>query len=173
MKSRKWIGTVLITLVVVAILSAGGYALYRYGYARGRLAASSTGEFMFHHFEEMPFFGGHMDDFPRGRFGGPGYDAMPEQFREQMEQFERFGGPLHFERGLTPRTGLLDHGLPSRTIFSPFAAILKLLFLGFIAWLFYKFVTLFTGGRSWQLSFNSQETEVEEEAKPKGRSKKS
>jgi hypothetical protein len=173
MKSRKWIGTVVITLVVVAILSAGGYALYRYGYARGRLAASSTEEFMFHHFEEMPFFGGHMDNWPQGRFGARGFDAMPEQFREQMEQFEPFHSPRHYERSLTPRSGVFDRGIPSRTYFSPFAAILKLLFLGFIAWLLYKLVTLFTGGRSWQLSFNSQGTEVEEEAKPKGRSKKS
>ena len=56
--------------------------------------------------------------------------------------------------------------------FSPFTALLKLLFLGFIVWLLYKVVTLFSGGKSWQLSFNAGNAEdVQDELKSKGKSK--
>jgi hypothetical protein len=172
MKSRKWIGTVLITLVVVTVLAAGGYALYRYGFARGRLAASSVDGFMFQHFDDMPFPGGHMDDFPGGRFGAPGFDGMPEHFRDR---FEGSGQPgHHFDRGIAPRSVPYSGSLITRSYFSPFTFVLKLLFIGFVIWLLYKFVSLFTGGKSWQLSFNSVDAEEPEvELKPKSRAKKS
>jgi hypothetical protein len=172
MKSRKWIGTVLITLIVVTVLAAGGYALYRYGYARGRLAASSVDGFMFQQFDDMPFPGGHMDDFPRGRFGAPGFDDMPEHFRDRLEGFGQSGH--HFDRGIAQRGVPYSGSLITRSYFSPFTFVLKLLFIGFVIWLLYKFVSLFTGGKSWQLSFNSVDAEDPEiEPKPKSRAKKS
>jgi len=150
MTSRKWFSTVLITLVVVAILAAGGYALYRYGYSRGAMATPRGEEFMFHDFEDMPF--------PRGHMG-----ELPQRFQDRSE--------VPFQR-LDPRAALFEHMLPTRSIFSPFSLVLRVLFLGLIVWLLYKFISLFTVGKSWQLSFNSQaDVEPEEEVKEKGRGK--
>lgn len=150
MSSRKWIGTVLITLVVVAVLTVGGYALYRYGYSRGSLATHSGERFMFHDFEDMPFPGGRMGE-------------LPQRFQDRTE--------APFQR-LNPQAATYGHMLPTRSIFSPFSIVLRVLFLGLIVWLLYKFLSLFTGGRSWQLSFNSQDAvEPEEEVKKKGSGK--
>lgn len=150
MTSRKWFGTVLITLVVVAILSAGGYALYRYGYSRGSLATPRSEAFMLHDFGDMPFAGGHMGE-------------LPKRFQDRLD--------TPFQR-IDPRTATFEHMLPTQSIFSPFSIVLRVLFLGLIVWLLYKFISLFTVGRSWQLSFNSQvDAEPEEEVKQKGRGK--
>ena len=150
MTSRKWFGTVLITLVVVAILAAGGYALYRCGYSRGSLATPRGEEFMFHDFKDMLFPGGHMGE-------------LPQRFQDRSE--------IPFQR-LDPRAAPFEHMLPTRSIFSPFSLVLRVLVLGLIVWLLYKFISLFTVGRSWQLSFNSQaDVEPEEEVKQKGRGK--
>ncbi len=147
MTSRKWFGTVLITLVVVAILSAGGYALYRYGYSRGSLATPRGEAFMLHDFDAMPFAGGHMGE-------------LPQRFQDRLD--------TPFQR-IDPRTATFEHMLPTQSIFSPFSIVLRVLFLGLIVWLLYKFISLFTVGRSWQLSFNSQvDAEPEEEVKQKG-----
>ncbi len=147
MTSRKWFGTVLITLVVVAILSAGGYALYRYGYSRGSLATPRSEAFMLHDFGDMPFAGGHMGE-------------LPQRFQDRLD--------TPFQR-IDPRTATFEHMLPTQSIFSPFSIVLRVLFLGLIVWLLYKFISLFTVGRSWQLSFNSQvDAEPEEEVKQKG-----
>ena len=147
MTSRKWYGTVLITLVVVAILAAGGYALYRYGYSRGSLATPRGVEYMFHDFDDMPFPGGHMSE-------------LPQRFQDRLD--------TPFQR-IDPRAATFEHMLPTRSIFSPFSIVLRVLFLGLIVWLLYKFISLFTVGRSWQLSFNSQvDAEPEEEVKQKG-----
>jgi heme exporter protein D len=63
--SRIWI-TVIVTVVVLALLAAGGYALFRLGYARGVANAA----------------GGLMLRGPEGRFGGEGlrpfaHEMMP------------------------------------------------------------------------------------------------
>jgi len=150
MTSRKWFSTVLITLVAVAILAVGGYALYRYGYSRGSIATPRGEEFMFHDFGEMPFQGGHMSE-------------LPQRFQDRLE--------VPFQR-LDPRATAFEHMLPTRSIYSPFSLVLRVLFLGLIVWLLYKFISLFTVGRSWQLSFNSHpDGEPEEEVKEKGRGK--
>lgn len=155
MKTGKWIGTVLITLLVVAILAAGGYALYRYGYSRGALSTHMGEGFMFHDFEDMPFAGGPMHRFP----GAPQGD-LPERFRDRLDM------PYHRDNfHMTPYGGMWSSG----TFFSPFTFILKVLFVGLIIWLIYKVITLFTGGRGWQLSFTPQEDPPDEPEKKGGR----
>jgi hypothetical protein len=186
MKSRKWIGTVLITLVVVAVLAAGGYGLYRYGYMRGAIAANAGEGFMFHDFGRMPFPGGYMgegfmfhDDEDIEGYRGEGFmfhefEDMPFQGGRMGDLPHRFPGrsDLPFQRFDT-RVQTYGHMLPSRTFYSPFSLVVRVLFLGLIVWVFYKIIKLFTGGRNWQLTFNSQvEPEPEVEAKPKGRATK-
>ena len=46
MSKNKWVGRTLITLLIIVVLVAGGYAIYRYGYTRGVFAANQG---------EMPF----------------------------------------------------------------------------------------------------------------------
>lgn len=186
MKSRKWIGTVVVTLMVVALLATGGYALYRYGYTRGTIAAR-TGEgfipphagpflgghmsegFLDEHLEGMPFAGEHMREMPHGWFPGPDFDEMPQMFREHSRLYGEYEVPHMYGRGNAPRGG---YSLLTGAYFSPFTALLKLLFLGFIAWLLYKVVSLFSAGKSWQLSFNAGNAEdVQDELKTKGKSK--
>ena len=185
MTSRKWIGTVLITLVVVAVLAAGGYALYRYGYTRGAIAANTGEGFMNHDFDDMPFMGGHMGE------GFMFHDDMPymEGYKGEGYMFQEFGD-MHFPGGrmgelpqrfqgradlpsqrFDPRIQAFGHMLPSRSYFSPFSIVIRVLFLALMVWVFYKFIKLFTGGKSWQLSFNSQ-VEPEVEVKGKGSAKK-
>lgn len=169
MSSRKWIVTVLITLVVVTVLAAGGCALYRLGYTRGAVAANAGEGFLMHDFEDMPFFGGHMGegfmfhDFEDMPFAGGHMGELPGRFQNRSDvPFQRFD----------PRSQLYGHMYPTRSFFSPFSWVLRVLFLGLIVWVFYKIIKLFTGGKSWQLSFNAQEAaEPEVEEKPKGRSR--
>jgi hypothetical protein len=59
MSKRKVFWVVLITIVAVFALAAGGYALYRWGYARG--VAADMGEIVCSHFsDELPAFDRHM-----------------------------------------------------------------------------------------------------------------
>jgi hypothetical protein len=160
MKSRRWIGVVLITLVVVIILAGAGYWLYRYGYQRGQQAALRAEGFPLHAFETMPFHG------PRG---GEDFERFREQLPPgQLKRFDDFGDRMY--------PGAMAYGSAYRTWpnFSIINLGLRLVFLGFIVWVVYKVITLFTGGRSWQLSFTSQlvdESEEEQEPKRRTRSK--
>ena len=151
MTSRKWIGTVLITLVVVAVLATGGFALYRFGYSRGVMATSMGEGLMFHNFGRMPFLEGRMGDIPRDSMG-----ELPQRFQGC------FDFPDHrFDSRSIP----LGHSTPSRSFASPFSIGLRVLFFGLFVWVLYKVSKLFTGGKSWQLSFNStQEAEHVENA---------
>ena len=56
MSKRNIFWIVLITVVVIVAIASGGYAIYRYGYMRGRAAESGTGI--------MSFFGDHMRGEP-------------------------------------------------------------------------------------------------------------
>lgn len=158
MTSRKWIGPVLITLVVVAILAAGGFALYRFGYSRGALAASTGEGVMFHNFDRMPFPWGRMGDFPKDRLG-----ELPQRFE---------GGFDFPDHRFDSRSVPFDRSLPTRSFASPFSIVLRVLFFGLFIWVLFKVSKLFTGGKNWQLSFNSQvAVEPEEEVKKKGSGK--
>ncbi len=158
MKAGKWIGTVLITLLVVAILAAGGYALYRYGYSRGAVSTHMGEGLMFHDFEDMPFAPGHMRRFP----GAP-LEDLPQQFRDRLDM------PYHRDNlHMTPYGGMWSNW----NFFSPFTFILKLLFLGLIVWLIYKLIMLFTGGKGWQLSYTPKEESPDEPEKKRSRSSK-
>ncbi|TFH32202.1 MAG: hypothetical protein E4G99_13020 [Anaerolineales bacterium] len=169
MKSRRWIGTVLITLVVIAVLAAAGCALYRFGYSRGAIAANAGEGFMMHDFEDMPFFGGAMGegfmfhDFEDMPFAGQHMGQLPPQFQDRSQ------GP---NQRFNPGQAAYGHMFNARSHFSAFTFVLRVLFLGLIVWVLYKFITLFTGGKSWQLSFNSQGTsDPEEDIKPKSRAR--
>jgi hypothetical protein len=91
MSNRRIVATVLITLVLLAILAAGGYALYRVGYERG-LTQSAVGLMMqgfdgrFGDTRGLPFHNFGDSDGMRGRMPMFGY-AHPG-FRE----FTPFGG---------------------------------------------------------------------------------
>jgi hypothetical protein len=149
MKSRQWISTVLITLVVVAILAGAGYALYRYGYMRGQQAAFRAEGFPLHALEAMPFNG------PRG---GENFERFREQIPPgQFGHFDGYGGRM------VP--GMMSYGSAYRNLpdFSILGLVFRLIFMGFVIWVVYKIVTLFTGGRSWTLSFSSANVEQREE----------
>lgn len=85
MSNRRIVLTVLITLVLIAILAAGGYALYRLGYVRGM--SESAGVMMFQGFDGrfgddrgLPFRefvspGGLRNRMPMAGFSHPGFSA--------------------------------------------------------------------------------------------------
>ena len=78
MERSKTITTVLITVLVIAILAAGGFALYRLGYTRG--LSASVGD-SFGGWFSRGFGGRSMPDLPRGGFHMFGtrqaYSAFP------------------------------------------------------------------------------------------------
>ncbi|MGD8813598.1 MAG: hypothetical protein PVI78_03895 [Anaerolineales bacterium] len=99
--------TVLITVVAIAVLAGGGYALYRLGYARGQAAES----------------GGLMWNRLMERF--PGAMNLPE-LRERLG--DRFPGALEaHEMGehimAWPQQNNLSH-FPSQFGFSPFSILI-------------------------------------------------
>jgi hypothetical protein len=69
--------------------------------------------------------------------------------------------PMPFHRGLHYQ----DRFPVSRTYFSPFSWILRLVVFGVLIWLIYKVITLLTRGKGWQLSFRSIEDGDEKEKK--------
>ena len=84
MSTRRILWIVLGTIVVIGLLSAGGYALYRAGYVRGvRVSAAQM----------MPgdFRQGFMDHF-MDRFE----DRFPGEFGDRFG--DRFGGKLQLDR---------------------------------------------------------------------------
>jgi hypothetical protein len=99
--------TVLITVVAIAVLAGGGYALYRWGYARGQ--AAEAGGLMWNRLME--------------RF--PGAMNLPE-LRERLG--DRFPGAMEgYEMGehimAWPRQSNLSH-FPSQFGFSPFIVLI-------------------------------------------------
>ncbi|HEY69913.1 MAG TPA: hypothetical protein G4O08_04935 [Anaerolineae bacterium] len=69
--------TVVITLVAIAVLAGGGYALYRWGYLRG--LAADTGGLM----------GVHIIDQPTGALVQPEVrERLGERFPGALERFE-------------------------------------------------------------------------------------
>lgn len=122
---KKWIVRIVLAIVVLGLLAAAGFAIYRVGYTQGVLA-TSTGE-------------GVQPGWLHGRLpGGP------------MEFHERFITPRRsFDEGYFPMSGSSRGGL----FFSPLAPILGLAFFGVVVWLIYKFVIAFTRGQGWQLTF--------------------
>ena len=187
MTSRKWIWAVLISLVVVAVLAVSGCALYRYGFMRGAMAGGVGEGLMFQDFKKMPFQGEHMGEgfmFQDSKEMPHQGDAMGEGLMfhdedmpfmgEHMGEFpQRFQGRFAYpDRGYGSRAVPFGSTMHTQSFASPFSFVLRALFLGLIVWVLYKVTKLFTGGKSWQLSFNSQvEPEPDVEVKPKGRGK--
>jgi hypothetical protein len=99
MNNRRIVVTVLITIVLLAILTAGGFAFYRLGYVRGM--SQSAGGFMMQGFD--------------GRFGDD--RGMP---------FHDFAGPGRLRERM-PMTGFAHPGFSAHTPFGGFSGLLLLI----------------------------------------------
>ena len=144
MTKKTWIWRVVLGIVIVAALAAAGYGIYQWGYHNGA-AVNCMGE----------------GAFPRalGRFGF---------FRGEDEDWEMHK-PFWGQRGFMPgedddfsmpfhREFYYPNRFPvTRTYFSPFSWIFRLVVFGVLVWLIYTVVTVFARGKGWQLSFRSIE----------------
>jgi hypothetical protein len=99
MGRKNTIITILITVIVIAVLIAAGFAIYRLGYVRG--LAASVGEPMGGRF--FWFFDGDIPDEFGHRFPENFEDRFPEGFRGRMPFYFRQGG-LPYDRGFQPTT---------------------------------------------------------------------
>lgn len=145
MSNTSWIWKVIIAIVVVGVLAAAGFWIYQLGYRNG-IAAANTGE-----------------GFPRRGFEflwheDGGYH-MPFGGHHGMFSDEDFGMPFHqrSDNPLNQRFYFQNRFPVTRTYFSPFWFVLKLVAFGVFLWLLYKVITLLTRGKGWQLSFHSIE----------------
>ena len=144
-KNRKWIGMVLITLLVIGVLATGGWSIYRLGFNHGMIKAQS---------DVMP---GAMRLGMHG-FGKKDMGPGQEGFKFQ-HLFKNRGGEEH--KGMFPGRG--GNGIHDGNT-SPFrgnysshwgrgSGILQLLFAVTLVGLFvYVVVKVFQPG-GWQLSF--------------------
>ncbi len=91
MTRKRTILTILITVIVIAVLIAAGFAIYRLGYVHG--LSANVGESMGGRFSW--FFGeGLPGDFDH-RFPGNFEDRFPEGLRDRFPQDFRRGGLPH------------------------------------------------------------------------------
>lgn len=102
MSNRRVALTVVITLVVIAVLVAGGFAIYRFGYVRG--AADS-------------FAGPMMRGFA-GQFGG-----------ERGMPFHEFNGQGDFHQRM-PMLGYAHAGLRGQSAFDGLSGLLLIIGVG-------------------------------------------
>lgn len=129
---KNWFGKTLLVILAVSLLIAGGYTLYRFGYAHGMQAsfASEMPSMWAEHFENMPHTDyWHQRKVPYSRFGSgmmDGYSRMPFG-SHRMDGYSRmpFGSHTAFGMG--------------GFFFLPF--LFRVLFWGFIIWLAYKLFT--------------------------------
>ena len=163
-KNRKWIGTVLLTLVAIVILAAVAGGIYKVGYAKGAKASQVEGFAI----------GGHLGlrefDHPGAglRGGGstfPGRGKGPERLGESQghdEGFVRGFGEGGFGRG-----GLSRHRFGS--------VLPRLLFAGAMIGLLIFVVVKMFRPEGWQLNIGPLHAvdsgDVEEE-KPAAKAKK-
>lgn len=167
-KSRKWIGTALITLLVIGVLAAGGWSIYRLGFTHGMNKTQS---------DVLP---GAMRLGMHG-FGKKEIDPGHKGFKFQHPFQNRRGMEGH--KGMFPGRGSdgLHQGSssPFRGSYSSHwggGVIFRLLFAATLVGLFvYVVVKIFKPG-GWQLSFgplhNANPDEMEAK-KPAGKSGKS
>ena len=138
--TKNWIGRILIAVVVIGFLFAGGYASYRMGYAHGfgTAMADENSSFFAERFENMPhdgYFEGSSD------FRRDGSWMMPSS-RYPGSQMDSYYSPM---------TSRFDGH--STFFFSPFSILFRLAFFGFFIWMIVKLVKGFKTGTGWQLSF--------------------
>lgn len=123
---KNWILKTVVALVIVGVLVAGGYALYRVGYAHG-----AQGSFA----GEMPFmWSGHFDDMPHAN-----------NWSARTMPFSRYGGHMMDGYSRTPFSG---HSMVGYSGFFFIPWLFRLLFWGGLFWLGY---TLFKKN-GWTLS---------------------
>jgi len=116
---KNWLGKTVLVILVVGLLAAGGYALYRVGYAHGA-QASFTGE--------MP----HM--------WSEGFENMPHEsyWGAQNMPFGGRGSSMMGGYSRTPFGGHMSYGMTG-FFFLPW--LFRVLFWGVIIWLGYKLFT--------------------------------
>jgi hypothetical protein len=151
MSTKRWIGTVVITLVVLAVLVGGGFALYRLGYVRGELAAANGSAI------------GRLAPGMHGRFMAPeGRQGVNPRFENPQGQMPFRNMPYGFGRGFIPGSRLFRFGGPAAII----GVLLGLALLALVVWLIIKIVQLLSGNSKKQLSTQAaaQETTVVEAA---------
>lgn len=135
---KNWLLKTLLVFLVVGVLAAGGYALYRVGYAHG-----AQGSFA----GEMPFMrSGHFDDMPHA-----------EHWDAQTMPFSRADGHMMDGYSRMPFGGRSMVGY-SGFFFIPW--LFHLLFWGVLIWLGY---TLFKKS-GWKLSKESAPAPVTDAA---------
>jgi hypothetical protein len=158
MSSKSWIWRAVITVVVVGLLVAAGFWIYQLGYRNGVVAASTKEGFMPRAFGHFGFFYDEDDDFympcegGRGFFSGDDDDFIkPRQGKGGFYKDKDFKYP---NKDLYKKK-FYDQSYPykSNFYFSPFSFFIKLVVFAVFLWLIYKFITMFTQGKGWQMSF--------------------
>lgn len=145
-RNRKWIGTVLVTLLVLVLLAAGGKAIYRLGYNHGMskaLPGVTPGAMRF----GMHGFG--MKEMEPGREGLRSQHPFKYQGGSQgpKSMFPRHGGHGIHNENMSSVRGNNTHGRYGGH------AVFRLLFAAALVGLFvYVVVKIFQPG-GWQLSF--------------------
>ena len=152
MSRKTIIWRVVLGIVIVAALAAAGYGIYQWGYRDGAVATCM---------EEGAF----PRQFHRGFFWGEDeHWGMHKPYRGYREFMPHEGDDLTmpFHRG-----GFYGRdGYPlSRTYFSPFSWVFRIIVFGLLIWLVYTVITVFARGKGWQLSFRSIEDGDEKKKK--------
>jgi hypothetical protein len=137
MSTKRWIGTILITLVVLAVLAGGGFALYRLGYVRGVMAAeagTAVGRLApgFHN-RALP---------PEGRQG------TTPRFQNPQGQMPFRNMPYGFSRGFFPASPFFRFGGQVGIL----GVLSGLVLLALAVWLIIKIVQSLSGNSRKQLS---------------------
>ncbi|MBT3337473.1 MAG: hypothetical protein HN560_00020 [Anaerolineae bacterium] len=142
--TKNWIGKTVIAIVLIGILIAGGFAVYRMGYVHGASADGASSLWM-GRFDNMPH-GGYFDSDDAESW-------MGEYPGSHMDGFSR----MPFGRTT------MGHS----SFFSPFSFIFRFAFWGLLIWLIVKLVKGSKHGNGWQLSFTrkpvAEELQKEEE----------
>jgi hypothetical protein len=134
MFNKPWVGRTLISILVLVVLAAAGYAIYQIGYTRGVLA---TGE-----------------GIPAYAFGC--FNFMDDEGQTMPFQ-DRRGIMFHnFYPGRFP--GSRTSGI--RGFVSPFSLIFRLIVFGGVLWALYAITRGIFRGRGWQLTFSKTPDEA-------------
>ena len=137
---KNWLGKTVLVILVVGLLAAGGYALYRVGYVHGAQASVAG---------EMPFMWSEgFENMPHANYAGAQNMPFGGRGSRMMDGYSRTPfSSGHMSYGMTGMTGLF---------FLP--GLFRVLFWGALIWLGYKLVT----GSGWKLTREPAATVVDE-----------